>query len=137
MRERIKSVLISLWLLYSCPHNVYTLKSLIREGLIWWGFSAGLGYYLKLQFLLALVFVGIVSLMLLRGQKTGRTLAVVLLIGSCIQLVLISGIRCVQWRDYQPYLGSIIFYNGIVLLLNVLCLTLLFRGSAPREPKLK
>jgi hypothetical protein len=88
MRGRITLILISLWLFLSLPFNVVTLKLLIRYA--FWQIahlSAGLDRALWLQHLLATIFIAAVAVLLVRRDKIGRTLAVVVLLGSCCEML--------------------------------------------------
>ena len=136
MSERLKLGLVSLWLFLSFPFNVIMLKVLIRD--VFWltaSLDAGLDRWLAAQFLLAMVFVLGVEALLLMGVRLGRTLAVVLLLGSCCAIagsLLLDMVYSVHHLPFHRRLiGGIIC--GVVVLLNMVCLRALAVRKMPES----
>jgi len=128
--ERTKSILVSLWLFICIPFNVATLRHLIRDVFeLVAHLDAGLGRYLTVQYLLAVIFVVWVITLLLRHMKFGRRLAVVLLLGSCCEVVgllFTAAVFAFQGTPHWPTLvGWVVL--GVVLLVNIVCLGMFLR----------
>jgi hypothetical protein len=125
MRETLKLILISLWLFVSFPLNFATLRHLVRDAFFYLAhLNARLTDHLLLQYLLATIFVVWVMVVLLRGYKLGRTLAIVLLLGSCCEIVALLLIDLVHVFETPPGwpnpIGMVIVCA--TLLLNIVCL---------------
>jgi hypothetical protein len=119
MSERAKLILISLWLLLSIPFNVASLKQVVR-GAFWLGahLTAGLDRLNWLQYLFAAIFVLTVVVLFLCRIKIGRTLIVVLLLGSCC----IMGMHVLVDLAIRASLPAHWIMMGIIVLIDVGCL---------------
>lgn len=123
--DRTKSILISLWLLLSCPFNFAILRILIRDVFrSAFHLDAGLSNYLLLQFLFALIFVLGVIYFFLRGYQLGRTLAIVLLAGSSCEMIAILLIGLAYLALAPSRAGTLTGFaiNTLILLINLACL---------------
>jgi len=125
MSSRIKLILISLWLFISFPFNLVLLKHLIRD--VYWlaaHANAGLERYRPLHYLLVGIFVLVVIILLLRKSKLGRTLSIVLLVGSCCEMVAFALIGipfAMEGTPNWPTLSGFALIS-VVLVINILCL---------------